>query len=294
MHRRNFVKGTGAAGILAVFPSVTGFRFDESSFTELRRGVGTYVNKGGTIGWMVHDDAIVIVDAQFPDSAPDCLAGIQERSSRRIDYLINSHHHGDHTSGNPVFREHVEHIVAHENVPLWQRKQAMERELDEPTVADILYQEELVLRAGDETIRLSYHGRAHTSGDSIIHFEQANVAHMGDLVFNRYPAYIDRAAGATISGWMSVLETARTKFDDETLFIFGHGSSITGKRADLLYMRDFLGGLLAFAEAGIKAGKSKEEVMETKSLLDFPDNYSDRWEDGVSNGLGRAYEELEE
>ncbi len=279
---------------MAVMPGLSGLRFDESAFTGLRRGVGTYVNRGGTIGWLVRDDALVIVDAQFPESATDCLAGIKERSSRRIDYLINSHHHGDHTNGNPVFRDHVEHIVAHENVPTWQWNRARERELDDPTVADIVYSDTMTLNVGDETIRLTYHGRAHTSGDSIIHFENANIVHMGDLVFNRYPAFIDRDSGATISGWMSILEAANSNFDDETLFVFGHGSTITGIRPDLLYMRDFLGGLLDFAEAGIKAGKTKEEVSATKRLPDFPDNFAPDWANGISNALEKAYEELTE
>jgi len=294
MLRRDFIKGTAAASVAAVIPGLTGLQFDVSGFSELRRGIGTYVNKGGTIGWMIRDNAVVIVDAQFPESAADCLAGIKERSSRPIDYLINSHHHGDHTNGNPIFKDHVQHIVAHENVPTWQWNRARERELDDPIVADIVYSDAIALDVGDETIKLSYHGRAHTSGDSIIHFEEANIVHMGDLVFNRYPAFIDRDSGATITGWMSILDTAHAMFDDETLFIFGHGKTITGTRADLPYMRNFLGGLLAFAEAGIKAGKTKEEVAETKQLPDFPDNFAPNWENGISNGLEKAYEELTE
>ncbi len=294
MHRREFLKGTAAAGAVAALPGLSGLRFDDSAFTALRRGVGTYVNKGGTIGWLIRDDAVVIVDAQFPESAKDCLAGIKERSAQPIDYLINTHHHGDHTNGNPVFKDHVGHIVAHENVPTWQWNRARERELEDPTVADIIYSDTMTLDLGDETIRLTYHGRAHTSGDSIIHFEEANIVHVGDLVFNRYPAFIDRDAGATIHGWMSILDIAHSMFDDETLFIFGHGGTITGTRPDLLYMQDFLGGLLAFAEAGIKAGKTKEEVAETKKLPDFPDNFAPDWENGISNGLEKAYEELTE
>lgn len=293
--RRSFIVSSSAAAAAVILWPQLGLEAAQAQpFTELRGGVGTFTGQGGTIGWYVSKDAVVVIDSQFPRTARNCLKGVQQRASRPIDLLINTHHHGDHTNGNPVFRDHVQHIVAHENVPTWQWNQARERELKDPTVADILYRDGMTLDVGDETIRLTYHGRAHTSGDSIIHFEEANIVHVGDLVFNRYPAFIDRDAGATIHGWMSILDIAHSTFDDETLFIFGHGKTITGSRADLPYMRDFLGGLLAFAEAGIKAGKTKEEVSTTKRLPDFPDNFSPGWENGISNGLEKAYEELTE
>lgn len=295
MNRREFIR-RGASGAVA---AATAFAFGvpnvlADQFLTLRRGVGTYTNRGGTMGWLVRDDAIVVVDAQYPETATIFLDGLRQRSSRRIDYLINTHHHGDHTNGNPAFRDHVDTIVAHENVPTWQWNRARERELPDPVVADETFADELVLDVGDESVRLTHHGRAHTSGDAVIHFEEANIVHMGDLIFHRWPAFIDRDAGARIDGWMEVLQTTHDRFDDETLFIFGHGKSIIGGRGDLLYMRDFLGGLLAFADVGIKAGKTKEEIMSTTQLPDFPDNYNPNWENGISNALGKAYEELTE
>ena len=166
--------------------------------------------------------------------------------------------------------------------------------MEEWEVADITYEKALTLDLGVETVHLSYHGRAHTSGDSVVHFEKADVVHMGDLVFNRSPAYIDSKAGATIKGLMGVLETVHDRFSDETIFIFGHGAPVTGNRADLLYKRDFLGGLLTYVEAGIKAGKSVDEIAETKVLPAFPDNYRDDWEEGIPNCLKVAYQEITE
>jgi glyoxylase-like metal-dependent hydrolase (beta-lactamase superfamily II) len=294
MNRRDFLRTGGSAYMALLATHSSPWRTDDEPFFEMRRGVGTFEKRGGTIGWLIRKDAVAIVDAQFPESAGVCLDGVRERSEAPMEYLINTHYHGDHTSGNPVFRDHVKHIVAHENVPTWQWNRARERDLVDPTVADVLFKDELVLDVGDETIHLTYHGPAHTNGDAIVHFVKANVVHMGDLVFNRLPCFIDRDAGARIDGWMSVLEDAHSRFDDETQFIFGHGKSVRGSRADLIRQRDFLGGLLEHAEAAIKSGKTLEEIKETKRLDRFPDYYSDEWKNGIPNALEKAYEELTE
>jgi glyoxylase-like metal-dependent hydrolase (beta-lactamase superfamily II) len=294
MRRRDFLKTTSAGLLAGMLPNLDVFDGYAPGFTAIRRNVGTYEADGGTIGWLIADDAFVVVDTQQPPTDAQALEGMRERSARRIDYVINTHHHGDHTDGNPVFAPFADHIVAQRNVPKWQNIRAEERELAENVVADILYDTALSLDVGDETVNLSYHGPAHTSGDTVVYFEKADVVHMGDLIFNRYPAYIDRRAGARISGWMKVLETAHARFTDETAFIFGHGKTIRGDRSDLLYMRDFLGGLLSFTEAGIKAGKSKDEIAETKRLPDFPDSYTEEWETGIPNCLRVAYDELTE
>lgn len=294
MKRRAFLKTGVAAGVLFPLPGIGWNPFEGGTFVDLRRGTGTYVNKGGTIGWLIRDDAVAIVDTQFPDSAALCIGGIKKRTTKRINYLVNSHHHGDHTRGNGAFRDHVDEIVAHANVPQLQHAQAKERGWDDVVVADRTYEKTLKLEAGDETLALYYHGPAHTSGDTVIHFEKANVAHIGDLVFNRYPPYVDRGAGATVKGWMPVLEEVHDRFDDETLFIFGHGKTITGSRADLLRFRDFLGGLLNHVGSGIRDGKTRDEISSISMLPDFPDNYTEDWKDGIPNAIKATYDELME
>src|SRR5688500_7469666 len=69
-------------------------------FTPIRRNVGFYLGRGGTIGYLIDKGAVVVVDSQYPDSAKACLDGLNERSKNRgVDLLINTHHHGDHTQG---------------------------------------------------------------------------------------------------------------------------------------------------------------------------------------------------
>jgi glyoxylase-like metal-dependent hydrolase (beta-lactamase superfamily II) len=238
---------------------------DGALFTPIRRGTGTFEGRGGTIGWFISDDAVVLVDAQFPDSAAECWSGVQKRTNRRIDYLINSHHHGDHTAGNSTLAINADHHVAHDNVPILQ-KAAAERSdnLAGQVYADTLFTREWRQDLGSETVHMKHYGAAHTGGDAITHFVNADVVHTGDLVFNRVPAYIDLAGGSDTEKWIDVLEAIYADFTDDTIFIYGHGNSaygITGTRDDILEARDFLSALREYVLTGISAGKSADELL---------------------------------
>jgi cyclase len=97
----------------------------QTAFIPLRGTVGYFTGQGGTIGYHISKEGVVVVDAQMPATAKICLEGIKERDGgRMIDILVNTHHHGDHTGGNPVFKSSVKKILAHANVPELQRAAA--------------------------------------------------------------------------------------------------------------------------------------------------------------------------
>src|SRR4249920_1184211 len=78
-----------------------------TAFNDLRRGVGYFTGQGGTIGYVINGDGAIAVDSQFPATAGACVEGLKQKAAKGIDLLINTHHHGDHTSGNPVFKPAV-------------------------------------------------------------------------------------------------------------------------------------------------------------------------------------------
>ena len=268
-------------------------------FKTLRRDVGYFTARGGSIGWLVNKDALAAVDTQFPDTAPLFLNGLPGRGGRKLDVLVNSHHHGDHTGGNGVFKPETKMIVAHANVPGLQRTRA-ERDgtLDRQVYADTTFPLTWRKELGGEVISAKYHGAAHTSGDIVTLFEKANVIHMGDLMFNRiYPA-IDRPAGASIRNWIVVLEAVAKSYPSDAMYVFGHGSTkfgVTGKSSDLLIFRDYLSGLLDYTQKKIKAGETKEKIVALENLPGFPDFHQPA---GPMNrlpaNLGVAYDELTE
>src|SRR5687768_7727630 len=117
--RRDFIASSAAAA-LGVALGRPVYAFDREGaqgqpvFTPVRRNVGTFTMRGGTVGWLVNARGVAVVDTQFPPEAQALLAGLQERSRNRgVDVLLNTHHHGDHTSGNGVFRGVARRVVAH-------------------------------------------------------------------------------------------------------------------------------------------------------------------------------------
>lgn len=295
--RRHFIITSTSALTAWAFPFNKIFaQASQGTFNVLRRNVGTFEHRGGTIGWLADKEALVVVDTQFPESAEICWNGLQKKTTRKIDVLLNTHHHGDHTAGNFFFNHHTSRIVAHENVPVLQKKAAEQRGTpDQQVYANETFAESWQENLGSEIISARYYGPAHTGGDAVIHFQKADIVHMGDLIFNRIPPYIDRPAGASIQNWAEILENIHKQYSDETIFIFGHGNpeyGISGSRSDLLAMRDFLSGLLEYTREGIKQGKSREEIAAIERLPKFNEYYNERRKDGIASCIKTAFEEL--
>ena len=128
-------------------------------FTALRGNVGIFTARGGTMGWLISPDGVVVVDSQFPQTAQMFLDGLAERTSRRIDVLINTHHHGDHTAGDQTLQPSVERIVAHTNVPGLQRRQAAERDSEAAQAyPDTTFEDSWTLDVGGEMVSAKHYG----------------------------------------------------------------------------------------------------------------------------------------
>lgn len=299
MNRREFLYNTALMSTAAILPGSKFFNlFPADPFTPLRRNVGIFVGRGGTIGWLVNKEGVVIVDSQFPDSAQTCIEGLEKKTDLDFDLLINTHHHGDHTAGNQAFQGKVKQIVAHENVPGLQKASAASRgqeTLDAQVYADVTYQDQWKATVGDEVIHLRYQGPAHTGGDSVVYFEKANVAHMGDLMFNRAYPFIDRKAGASIQNWIQVLQKTSDELPTDTKYIFGHGNvnyGVTGTKEDLLLKKDYLSALIEYTRKGMASGRSKEEIMNKEVLKGFETFDAPGWRLTLSANIEVAYEEL--
>ncbi|RYY71845.1 MAG: MBL fold metallo-hydrolase, partial [Chitinophagaceae bacterium] len=165
--------------------------------------VGVFTEKGGTILFNLTKDGIVVVDSQFPDAAQHLIDDLKKKSSQPFRLLINTHHHGDHTAGNIAFKGLVQHTLAHENSKLNQQAVALKSSSeDKQLYPDQTYKDKWCEKIGKEHICLHYLGAGHTNGDSLVHFQDSDIVHMGDLVFNRRHPFIDRTAGASISNWI--------------------------------------------------------------------------------------------
>ena len=279
-----------AAGSAPAGPPITEFK-------PLRRNTGIFTGRGGTIGWLASPAGLVVIDTQFPDTAEICLAGLPGREHRTLDVVLNTHHHFDHTGGNPVFKPASRTIVAQTNVPRLQFAAAETAgTLADQVFADTTFGDVWRHECGDEDILAQFYGPAHTGGDAIIMFEKANVVHMGDLVFNRLYPYIDRPGGASTRNWVKQLEAAHEAFPADAIYVFGHGNpkfGVTGPRDDLLVMRDLLQALLDHVATGLKAGRDKAAITALDNLPGFPDFHVPP-PNRLPGILGTVYDELTE
>jgi cyclase len=260
-------------------------------FEELRRGVGMFIGQGGTIGYLINADGAVAVDSQFMNTAEICAAGLKSRAPKGIAMLLNTHHHGDHTGGNRAYG--VSKIVAHENC-LKSHRAVTEKNAAEQAYATTTFKDTWSEKFGNETIEARYFGPGHTGGDAVIHFQQANVMHMGDLLFNRAHPNIDRAQGASIANWITILETVAKRGSTDTIFIAGHAkdNAVKNSRADVMHFRNYLTAILEAARGAVKAGQSKEELQKMPALKGFEDNISPNARLTLAFVLGIAYDEV--
>lgn len=297
-NRRDFLALTasGLAAALLGRPGLAHAWLQEPVFSPIRGNVGTFTMRGGTIGWLVDPNAVVVVDAQFPPEGKACLEGLNARSGgRAVDFLVNTHHHGDHTAGNVAFRGAAKHVVAHAQAAAHMRNPPGFQPPADALFPDTTFTDSWNADAGAERVHARHFGRAHTSGDAVITFERANIAHMGDLVFNGRHPVIDRPAGASIRNWIAVLERTVREHPADTVYIFGHagtGRAVTGPAADVLGFRDYLTALLAHVERQVRAGHSSEQILGTREPLRGFESYGPFGQPNPREALTAAYAEV--
>jgi cyclase len=261
----------------------------------LRGKVGYFTEKGGTIGWMVDGKRSVIVDTQFPEQAANLQKQLNKITDDKIDIIFNTHHHGDHTSGNVFFKNKVSNIVAHSNSLLNQKNVATQKNvLKDTLLPNFTFDNTHVTKAGNENINCYYYGPAHTNGDIIVHFLESNVAHIGDLVFNRRFPYIDMGAGASIKSWITVHDHILNQFDKDTIFIAGHagqGYDVIINKEDIKAFQNYLVKLLELGEKSIKGGKTKEQVLSEYKTIPGAEEWKG---DGLARSIDAVFYELTE
>ena len=226
---------------------------------------------GGNVAVSVGDDGTLIVDDQFLPLASRIQAAIDELGGGRPAFILNTHYHGDHVGGNPHFGE-TGTIIAHENV----RVRLLSGELPEAALPVITYRNRMAVHFNGEEIALLHLPQGHTDGDSAVWFQQSNVLHTGDQLFNgRFP-YIDIEGGGRVGGYMSNLEAILAVVPADIQVIPGHGElcDVAAVRRNL----ETIGATRQIVVDALDAGASLDEVIESG----FGEEYAD-WGAGFIN-----------
>lgn len=240
---------------------------------QLAPGVAVLFGAGGNIGVSYGGDGTVLIDDQFAPLTPKIQKAVADLGAQPVKFLINTHWHFDHSGGNENLGKAGALIMAHDNVRVRMAAGATVAGNVTPPAAKvalpvITYADGLKLHLNGEEVRVIHVPAAHTDGDSFIHWTKSNVIHMGDLFMLQisFP-FVDTGSGGNVRGFVAAADKALAIADDQTKIIPGHGAVAT--KSDLQNHRNMIATVIAKIEAGIKAGKTLEQIKTEKPTEGF-------------------------
>lgn len=226
---------------------------------------------GGRIGVLAGPDGIFMVDAQYAQITDKVAAAIRKISSEPIRFLVNTHVHPDHTAGNANFvkmgallfaREELRQEMLRPPARPGAGKQAPAGDPARLPVVTYGMGDPVKLRLNGEIVDLIPVRAAHTGGDTMIRFENADVIMIGDFYRNYGYPFIDTNNGGTLKGALEALDETMKLAGPNTRLIPGHGTII--HRTDIVPYRDMILGVQAKVQQMIREGKSEQEVLAAK------------------------------
>lgn len=221
---------------------------------------------GGNIGLAVGMDYAYLIDDQFAPLSEKITAAVRAITDKPIQFLVNTHWHGDHVGGNENFAHGGTVIVAHEAVR--ERMSAVQDRgngrIVQPSplkaLPKVTYTDKLTFHLDStRTMRVMHVNPSHTDGDSYIYFPESNVIHMGDNFSNGGYPFIDLNSGGDIDGLIKNHTMVLSLMDDKTKIIPGHGQ--VTDRARLLAYKDMLVTIHARVKKAKRSGSSLEETL---------------------------------
>jgi glyoxylase-like metal-dependent hydrolase (beta-lactamase superfamily II) len=241
---------------------------------EVAQGIYMLTGSGGNIGVSAGEDGVFLIDDQYAPLTEKIRQAVAEISPEPIRFLLNTHWHGDHTGGNENLGKAGVVIVAHENV---RARMSSEQFLEffgsrvppspKAALPAVTFSDAVTFYFNGEEIHVAHFPPAHTDGDSVIQFRQANVIHTGDLfTYEQYP-FIDVASGGSINGLIRGAKRLLSLVDMETRLIPGHGP--LGDRSRLQEFHDMLVTILNRIVAGVEAGQSLDEIVQREPAREF-------------------------
>jgi len=232
-------------------------------------GVAVLFGAGGNIGLSYGEDGTILIDDQFAPLTEKIQTAVSTLGAQPVKFLVNTHWHYDHTGGNENLGKANAVIMAHDNVRVRMAAgQGNQKPAATIALPVVTYADGLKLHLNGEEVRVIHMPAGHTDGDSIVHWTRSNVIHMGDLFFLRmsFP-FVDASSGGHVRGVIAAADKVLAMADGQTKIIPGHGPVAT--KADLQQYRDMVAQIVSRVEAGIKAGKTLEQIKAEKPADGF-------------------------
>ncbi|MEO8467035.1 MAG: MBL fold metallo-hydrolase [Gammaproteobacteria bacterium] len=249
---------------------------------------------GGNILVSIGSNGTLIVDGQFPQMVPRYKAKIVELGGGKIDFVINTHWHFDHSDGNAVLGPDGTWIVANENSRQMLLKNnvinlvASKREqpkYPEAALPVITYDNAMRFHFNGEGIDLLHYGPAHTTGDTAVVFRQHKTVHMGDVYNNAGYPFIDADNGGSLNGVIEFSSKVLAQIDSDYIVVPGHGP--VAKYQDLVDYVAMLTTIRDRMKALIDSGATLQQVTAARLTSEW-----DKKKGDPASFLNRAYTSL--
>ena len=239
--------GAGAAALSAF----TQGQDQALDIAEVADGLYVITGPGGNIGVRVTGDGVIVIDDKFAENYDEIVADIASVTSEPVKYVLNTHHHGDHSGSNAQFAA-IAQVIAHKNV----RANILRN--NQAGAPSIIYADETSVFLGDAEVQAHHMGRGHTNGDSVIYFPDLRVIHGGDLL-NTGNIFIDYGNGGSFVEWVDTLDNMLAL--DFVTAIPGHGDLLT--KDEVRAFRNKFATLETRARELISQGMAPEEFVTT-------------------------------
>jgi len=241
-------------------------------------GVYMLVGSGGNIGLSVGEDGAFVIDDQFAPLSEKIMAAIATVTDADVKFLVNTHFHGDHVGGNEAFGAAGAVIIAHENVRARMSTDQFREIFNQPIPASpagalpiLTFSDEMTFHWNGDTIRAIHVAPAHTDGDTILYFQNANVIHMGDTFFNGFYPFIDVSSDGDIDGIIAAGYRALAIANEDTAIIPGHGP--LSDAAGLAAWLEMLKVTRVSMQSLIDQGLSEDEAVAARPTAESDEQY---------------------
>jgi cyclase len=240
---------TGLTFVL-LFLSISSWAQGRLEISAVKDGLYMITGPGGNIGVRLTDEGVILIDDKFPQDFEEIQSLVASVSELPVRYVINTHHHGDHSGSNAGFLE-VAEIIAHKNA----RDNMIRGNQEGPP--RLIYTESTAVFLGGVEVQAFHMGAGHTNGDTVVYFPDLKTIHGGDLLHTTAP-FMDYANGGSSRGWVETLNNMLT-LDFDTA-IPGHGG-LMDRRGILAFRNQMEAVRMRMADL-IRNGVSADDASE--------------------------------
>lgn len=225
---------------------------------------------GGNVGLLVGDEYVVLIDDAMVPTVPALIETATELAGRPVDFVINTHVHGDHVGGNEYVAKNGAVIVAHDNI---RKRMQDDPELNTgPGALPVLtFSDSVTFHVNGHEAFVFHIENAHTDGDAVVQFRGVNVIFAGDIMFHRLFPFIDLDSGGSVAGYIAGQRRLIAMADENTAIVPGHGpvASKSDLERDLAVLIDAEARVKALVEKGLNA----DDIVAANPLSIYHDDY---------------------